>query len=268
MRIGFDAKRAFHNSTGLGNYSRTLISGLAAQFPEHQYYLFNPKPARRIRFQPEGPVTEIQPQTLLQRKLSSAWRSSWVKNDLQRLGIDLYHGLSHEIPSGIGRTGIRSVVTIHDLIFERYPDQFSAIDRAIYRRKFRYACTYADRIIAISRQTKEDVIRFYGIPENRIDVCYQSCDPAFSVPVDEITKGEIRSRYRLPETFFLSVGSIIERKNLLGVCAALESVKDLGIPLVVIGKGDGYEKKVRSFVQERGLHSVVHFLHDRPEVQA
>src|SRR3712207_508770 len=115
MNIGFDAKRAFHNNTGLGNYSRTLIEGLARFYPQHQYYLFNPK-ASRLYKPTFNNVHEVRPSGIIDKNLSSWWRSRSVKKDLQSIGIDLYHGLSHEIPFGIEKTKIRSVVTIHDLI--------------------------------------------------------------------------------------------------------------------------------------------------------
>jgi hypothetical protein len=136
MNIGFDAKRNFHNTTGLGNYSRTLIKGLAEYYPEHQYYLFNPKPSDKFSKPRFDNVHEVLPQGFLAKKFSSAWRSKWVAKDLQKFGIQLYHGLSHEIPIGIELTSIPSVVTIHDLIFERYPEQFNKIDVQIYRKKF------------------------------------------------------------------------------------------------------------------------------------
>ncbi len=92
MNIGFDAKRAYHNGTGLGHYSRTLINSLSEYYPEHHYYLFNPKSSDR--FQLTGNNShEILPQGLLNKLFSAAWRSSWVKKDLQKLKIDLYHGL-------------------------------------------------------------------------------------------------------------------------------------------------------------------------------
>ena len=93
--------------------------------------------------------------------------------------------MSHEIPVGIKETNIPSIVTIHDLIFERYPRQFKKIDVEIYRKKFRYACYHANRIIAISKQTKDDIVERYRIDEKKIDICYQSCDPAFSETVSE-----------------------------------------------------------------------------------
>ncbi|HVK97413.1 MAG TPA: hypothetical protein VM368_06325, partial [Flavisolibacter sp.] len=64
MKIGFDAKRAFHNNTGLGNYSRTLIEGLAVHYPEHEYFLFNPKSSDLYRPDFKN-VFEVQPSRFL-----------------------------------------------------------------------------------------------------------------------------------------------------------------------------------------------------------
>ncbi len=267
MKIGFDAKRAFHNNTGLGNYSRTLIHGLASFYPEHEYYLFNPKPSAKFAKPAYSNVHEVLPTGFFSKKLSSLWRSRLVLKDLRELGIDLYHGLSHEIPGGIHKSGIASVVTIHDLIFERYPEQFSPIDVQIYRRKFRYACRHASRVIAISEQTKEDIVTLYGIDPGKIEVCYQSCDPAFAIAYSQEEISAVREKYRLPERFFLSVGSIIERKNLLNTCRALLLTKH-PLPLVVIGNGGGYKRKVQEFIKKNQLESRVIFLSDQPGISA
>lgn len=268
MKIGMDAKRAFHNQTGLGNYSRTLIKGLATYYPEHEYYLFNPRPSRSYSKADFPNVHEVLPQGLLNRKLSSLWRSNWVKKDLLRMGIQLYHGLSHEIPVGIQRTSIPSVVTIHDLIFERYPEQFSKIDVQVYRRKFRYACNHSNRIIAISQQTKSDIMQLYGIAEEKIDICYQSCHPAFGDVVDPKEKEAVRRRYGLPPEFFLYVGSIIERKNLLNICKAVQALTGkIDIPLVVIGGGREYKQTVQEYVTANNLESRVIFLSERETVK-
>ncbi|MFM7671269.1 MAG: glycosyltransferase family 4 protein [Bacteroidota bacterium] len=265
MRIGFDAKRAFHNSTGLGHYSRTLIRSLADTFPEHSYGLFNPSISQNFPLPWDGidrnQIQEIRPNRMLDRFFSSAWRSSWVKKDLLRYKIDLFHGLSHEIPRGIERTGIRTVVTIHDLIFERYPDQYNPIDVRIYRNKFRHACEKADRIIAISEQTKRDIVSFYKIPARKIKVCYQSCNPLFFRQVPDAEKQRIRERYQLPERFFLYVGSLIERKNLIRVVEALHALgTHTNMPLVVIGTGGQYERKVKERIRQLRMEDRVVFL--------
>lgn len=263
MNIGFDAKRACHNQTGLGHYSRTLIRSLSAFFPEHQYYLFNPKPSSLFSLQAPN-LQEVLPSGFLDKTFTSAWRSSWVKKDLHRLKIGLYHGLSHEVPAGIHKTGIRSVVTMHDLIHERHPEQYSAIDVRIYSQKFRSACAHADAVIAISEQTKRDIIEFYKTPAEKIRVCYQSCDPAFAEQVSEEQKQKVKERYGLPGEFFLYVGSVIERKNLLNACKAVFLLRnELNIPLVVIGDGKKYKQQVKDFILQNGIGDRIIFLSEK-----
>ncbi len=269
MNIGFDAKRAYHNQTGLGHYSRTLIHSLATNFQQHQYFLFNPKPSNLFHLNNLQNVKEILPQSFLSKKFSSVWRSNWIKQDLKNLHIDLYHGLSHEIPLNIHRTGIKSVVTIHDLIHERFPDQYKLIDRKIYTKKFRYACEHADKVIAISQQTKQDIIEFYQTPADKIEVCYQSCNPAFTVEVSADEKKRIKQQYQLPDQYFLYVGSIIERKNLLSICKAMYLIcKEVDIPLVVIGNGGEYKQKVKDYISEHGIEKRVLFLSDTSAAKA
>ena len=264
MNIGFDAKRAYHNGTGLGHYSRTLIRSLAKYFPSHEYYLFNPKPSDLFELKGEN-IQEVQPSNLLFKTLSAVWRSKWITNDLEKLQIEIYHGLSNEIPLDIHKTGIRSVVTIHDMIFERYPEQYSRIDVEIYKRKFKYACDHADKVIAISQQTKKDIMEFYKTPEKKIAVCYQSCNPAFGEVVNDRVKQQVKEKYSLPDQYFLYVGSIIERKNLLGICKAIYLLRnDLTIPLIVIGDGTKYKQQVKDFVRQHGLDDKIIFLSENP----
>lgn len=264
MNIGFDAKRAYHNQTGLGHYSRTLIRSLAEFHKEHQYFLFNPKPSSLFSLNGSN-VHEILPSRFPATLFRSAWRSSWVTKDLERLKIDLYHGLSHEIPFGIEKTGIKSVVTIHDLIHERNPEQYNPLDVKIYTKKYKNACAHAVKVIAISKQTQQDLIEFYKVPKEKIEVCYQSCNPAFGKIVNESEKQRVRELYELPREYFLSVGSVIERKNLLNVCKAMFLLRDeLSIPLVVIGGGTKYKQQVKDFVRQNSLEKKVIFLSDSP----
>jgi glycosyltransferase involved in cell wall biosynthesis len=254
LKIGFDAKRAFQNNTGLGHYSRTLITSLATYFKENEYYLFAPKKISLFDTHSFSNIKTITPTLFFDKLFKSAWRSSGIKKDLLNNKIELFHGLSHEIPFGIKRTGIPSVVTIHDLIFEKYPQQFKKIDVHIYRKKFTYACTYANHIIAISKQTKNDIVELYKINPEKITVCYQSCNPIFEKTITDIEKQRVKEMYQLPDQFFLYVGSIIERKNLLAICKAINLLKEKNnIPLVVIGNGDKYIDTVKKYIAENDL---------------
>ena len=265
MRIGFDAKRAYHNTTGLGHYSRTLIRSLVQYYPQHRYLLFTPRRSGRFHFSDLSQVEEVLPAGFPASLLPGWWRSSGMTRDLRKREVGLYHGLSHELPLGIGRTGIPSVVTMHDLIFELYPQQYKPADRLIYRRKFQYACRQATRIIAISKQTGADLVRLYGVDPAKIDVCYQGCNPAFSVPVAPEEKLRVKQLYGLPDRFFLYVGSIIERKNLLNLCRALPLLPpEAALPLVIIGGGGGYKQRGLDYRRRARLEQRCIFLSDSP----
>ncbi len=262
MNIGFDAKRAYHNETGLGHYSRTLITSLSTYYPSNHYFLYNPKPSRAYQLAANN-VLEVLPTKFIDKLFSAAWRANGVKKELLQNKIDIYHGLSHEIPLGLHHSGIKSVVTIHDLIHKRHPEQYNAIDVKIYDRKFSYACNHADKVIAISEQTKTDIIHFYKIPVEKIAVCYQSCDSIFGNTITENVKATVREKYGLPAQYFLYVGSIIERKNLMAICQAMHLLgNEINIPLAVIGKGGKYKTAVKAYIKQQGLESKIIFLSD------
>jgi len=261
MNIGFDAKRAYENSTGLGHYSRTLLKSLATFYPNENYYLYAPKITDKFVTEPYSNIFPIKPTGFAADILKEKWRRKWVLNDLIKNDIHIYHGLSHQIPVNLQSTKIKSVVTIHDLIFERYPQQFNKINVQLFRKKFTYSCKHSDKIIAISEQTKKDIINFYKIPENKIEVCYQSCNNIYRNEVGEEEKKRIKKLYSLPEQFFLYVGSIIVRKNLLTVVKAIKNLKStINIPLVVIGNGSSYKQKVKKYIKQNNLDKDIIFL--------
>ncbi len=278
MKIGFDAKRAFFNNTGLGNYSRTLIKSLVKYYPDNQYILYSPKPIENSTFadiQNFKNVTVKTPQTRFQKLFSgSLWRSLQLGSSIKDDQLDIYHGLSHELPRNIHRSRpqTKSIVTIHDLIFLRYPELYSKIDTFIYRQKWKHACQQADKVIAISEQTKNDIIEFLGIEASKIEVVYQSCHPSFYDYDDAIflqhglfKQDNIEVPYNLPEEYLLYVGSITERKNLLTIAKALNIMKgSLNPHLVVIGNGGDYKQKVVDYLQQHDLQNSVTFLNNIP----
>lgn len=261
MKIGFDAKRLYNNFTGLGNYSRALVQNLATYYPDNQYLLYTTKVKKHpstLPFLDESRFQTIRPNLPLPAAL---WRSFGIKNDLKKAKLDIYHGLSHELPVGIQKTGIKSVVTIHDLIFKHYPDFFPLIDRKIYDWKFRYSCEVADAVIAISESTKQDIINFYGIPAEKIHVIYQTVDQQFwNQNLSEADFTAFRQKHQLPEQYLLYVGSIIDRKNLLNIVKALQQIPEKDrLPLVAVGDGKAYKQKVMDYIQQQQLEKWIHF---------
>ncbi len=263
MRIGFDAKRAFYNRSGLGNYSRDTIFGLMKYFPDNEYILYTPHKKNPVDFNYGDNTKVIKPQGL-SRLYQSYWRSVTLGTNISKEKLDIYHGLSNELPANIIYAGTRKVVTIHDLIFMRYPELYKAVDREIYQQKFFEACLAADKIIAISKQTKDDIISFFHIPKEKIEIIYQGCNPIFQEKKSEEELKQVLEKYHLPQSFLLNVGTLEKRKNGLLILKALQ-ISNIDIPIVFVGKSTAYIKEFQSFIKEYNIpENRVIFLHNVP----
>lgn len=257
MKIGFDAKRAFYNRSGLGNYSRNTIQSLSKFYPDIDFNLFTPSLKNAIDFK-TNPNVKISIPGVCGRMFKSYWRSFSMTGQLIKEKIDLYHGLSAELPGKINKSGINSVVTIHDLIFIRFPELYKPFDRNIYKKKTTHACNVSDKVIAISRQTKDDIVNFLKIPEEKIEVIYQNCNPAFYDIASEAHKENIRKKYALPANYILYVGTIERRKNLLNVIKGIQQAKTEH-PLVAVGRQTDYMQEINKFIDENGMKKQVLF---------
>lgn len=250
MKIAFDAKRAFHNSTGLGNYSRDLIRGIDALNEDIEIILMDPKPDKGQRdWMPSG-CKLVYPRGVW-RKIHPFWRSTQAGRSAQKKGAQIFHGLSNELPTDISKTSLRAVVTIHDLIFETHPHLFPRADAAIYRKKFTSAARRADRVVCVSEYTRKLICDLYRIPKAKTSVIYQSCHPSF-FELDSIGKRPMEKPY------FLMVGRIEERKNHALSLRALARLKDSDVQLVIIGNSTPYTSKVTQMISDLDLDDRVH----------
>lgn len=266
LTIGYDAKRAVRNGTGLGNYCRTLLNDIGNIDKEDTFRLYVPDLGRDdLRSQlvmPENMKFAL-PSPHMPKLLRPLWRIKGIVSDLRHDGVDLYHGLTGELPLGLKKAGVKSVVTIHDLIFLRYPEYYNPIDVAIYKWKFSQTCRQADRIVAISECTKRDIMEFANVEESRIDVVYQSCGTKFRQKSNDGQKAETREKYRLPNRYILFVGTIEERKNALLVAQALPYLT-ADIHLVLVGRRTPYAKDIEKFASQNHLSDRIHFLSGVP----
>lgn len=262
MVIGFDAKRAFQNNTGLGNYSRMLLCGLASEHQNLRAFLYSPRISGEYAkyFSGYANISTRTPSSI-DRFFPDIWRRFGVTVHLSEDKVKLFHGLSHELPHGIPRS-IKRVVTMHDLIVWRYPQFYKPLDRVVHRIKQRHSCRIADVVVAISEQTKRDLMEYLHVPESKIRVIYQSCDPMFWEPVAESDIDYVRSTYHLPEKYVICVGTIEERKNQLAVVKALAQLP-ADVHLVIVGKNHGgYHVVLSGAIRSNGLTERVHILHD------
>lgn len=262
MRIGFDAKRIFNNSTGLGNYSRTVLAALKNAYPHPQYHLYTPSCVEQEwnrEFLNPYAFHLHQPE----RGSKNAWRNRRIVRDLKRDNIDIYHGLSNELPVRINRSMIKSVVTIHDVLFKQFPSEFPLVDRLIYQRKWKRSCKMADAVITVSEATKNELFKHYQVPFKKIEVIYPMVDAAFAQRYSPEQLVKTKKRFELPEQFLLYVGEVRPRKNLLLLMQAYDQLPETErIPIFVIGRGKKYKSKVEKYVESKPWADQVKWIDD------
>ena len=196
--------------------------------------------------------------------LSPLWRSHFIVSDLKRDNVQLYHGLSGELPIGIRKSGIKSVVTIHDLIFLRHPEFYNPIDVKLYAWKFRRTLREADHIIAISECTKRDILEYGAglITEDKITLIYQSCSPRFTF--SPFTHCHLERSREISSPYILSVGSIEPRKNTLLALKALHYLPS-DISLVLVGRHTKYTDTLLAYAKEHQLEHRLKVMHGVPD---
>ncbi len=263
MKIGFDAKRAFNNKSGLGNYSRNLIRGIIKNNPLEDYFLFNSETSRyklQDFLEKKSNIHLVEPQSFWGKEFPSWWRSYGITKNANQLNLDLYHGLSNEIPLNSHLMKAKKLITVHDLIFMRYPEFYNAADRKMYTVKTKKSCALADGIVAVSEQTKNDLIEFLDVPKEKIHVIYQTCDENFFHD-NEYNTYDNSPEKLLPDNYILYVGTVEQRKNLLALVRAIHELdKTMQVTLVVVGKETSYLKEVSAYVERYGLERRVVFM--------
>tara|TARA_Y100001934_G_C12360469_1_gene780402 strand:+ start:1377 stop:2252 length:876 start_codon:yes stop_codon:yes gene_type:complete len=174
--------------------------------------------------------------------------------------VNLYHGLTQQIPRSIRGTGIPKILTIHDLIFLRYPEFFKdeALDK--HEQQLREACEVTQKIVAVSEATKADLISLLGIEPSKIEVIYSACDKRYWGAVPLEVRLKVRQKYGLPERYLLYVGSMSKRKDLLSIVKAIAFLPDRDrIPLVVVGAETRHTGFVKEYLSRYKLHKWIIF---------
>jgi len=255
MKIGIDAKRIFNNSRGLGSYGRTLLDNMIAMYPEQEYVLYAPS-IGITEYKSQYELYDNVAISIAEGKNGILWRSYGITRDISTHEIDVYHGLSHELPRNISGSRSKSVVTIHDLIFKTHPQYFPATDRFFYNLKWSHSLQHSNMIIAISQSTAADIQKYYDVDADKIEVIYSACHPRY---YSDVAISRSIDHLDLPSEYVLSVGSLEPRKNYDGLIRAYANVnKELRLPLVIVGGGkESYKLELEKLISSLGLRDLV-----------
>ena len=207
LRIAIDASRATASQpTGTETYARRLIDALVrandAQANPFQLQLyFRDKP-------PTGLFPESAHATQMVISMPRLWTHLGFAAALWRTRPDLAFVPAHTLPFAFPG---KAIVTAHDLGYRHYPSAHPFLQRRYLDMTTRYSQARADIVFADSLATANDLARFYGTPRSKIRVVYPGVD-AFSATHDEVHAA--RTKYKLPERYFLHLGTLQPRKNI------------------------------------------------------
>jgi glycosyltransferase involved in cell wall biosynthesis len=184
------------------------------------------------------------------------WEQTILPWELQRTQVDLLHAMAFAGPI---LSHVPMVVTIYDLSFLRFPEAFRPFNRWYLSQFTKLSARRARRLIAISESTRRDVVRYFGVPEDQVDVVYCGVDPWFR-PLEAEQQERFRRAYALPDKYILFLGTLEPRKNLDRLVSAYSHWcrAESGVPpLVIAGARGWYYQTVLDLVRTLGLEDMV-----------
>ncbi|NDJ76723.1 MAG: glycosyltransferase family 4 protein [Chloroflexi bacterium] len=258
MTVYVDVSAAINSRAGLGRYTRSLTQALLeqAELPLALFY----NRTRQAQFVPEWA-------TVPQRSIGlgyKPWRllvylAQLARFPMKRLvpGAAAFHATEHLLMP-LGK--VPTVMTVHDLIFKLFPEHHKRLNYWFLNAAMPLFVRRADAIIVVSQATKNDLIRHYHTPDNKINVVHEAAAPHFR-RVSDAEVARVREKYNLPERYLLSVGTIEPRKNLSRLAEVVARLRrnDRSLHWVVVGaKGWMYDEFFER-VERLNLGDVVFF---------
>ncbi len=255
MRVAIDVRKL--HDFGIGTYVRNLVQWLSRLDRESEFVLFCQR-EDCDQIESLGPNFKPVPNRSANYSLREQFT---VPFGLARMRPDLFHAPHYVLPA---LTPCRSLVTIHDCIHLMFPQYLPGrLAYAYARIFFRVAATRSARILTVSEASKRDILRFFPMPSEKVDVIYNAIDDRFRTPPDEMQMQRVRERYQLHDRFLLYSGNVKPHKNLERLIDAFHRLRLNGfadIKLLITGSEISRYSTLRRAVHRYNLHKHVRFL--------
>ncbi len=273
MKIAFDASQiTIHERAGTGNYSYYLARALSTVDSKNKYiFFFRETPSIEIKRE----IFEGKPN--LSFKILS-WPFLWTHGALAR---ETFSGefdllfMPYPVIPLVRNRSLKTVVTFHDLGFKYLPEYNKFPQRYLLKMIPRFAANRADRVVAVSRATKNSVVGKYGIDPHKVSVVYEGVDinkfQGLDNKIQEKKGKKVKNKYGIGGDYILFVGTIQPRKNLERLVAAFSKLKKTKntklskLDLVIAGKRGWLADKIYSAPSRYGVGASVKFLGRVPD---
>jgi glycosyltransferase involved in cell wall biosynthesis len=204
-------------------------------------------------------INQRYPYRVIRRLTNPSFIYDYPYDLFHKVKADIFHGTNftyNKVSKG------KSIVNIHDLAFLKFPETTSERIYKHHSKWVPYSAARADHIIAISEQTKRDIVEILNVPDSKVTVIPLAADEHF-VPLGETVYKPVLEKYQLHDPYILFVGTLEPRKNLLGLLKSyllLKQNSNLVHKLVIVGAKGWKYSPVFDFVTEHGLEDDVIFL--------
>jgi len=254
LRIGIDYTAAVKQKAGIGRYTRNLVKHLATMDRENNYVLLTVGSKISPSFPPSFryatvPISDRLMTIIWQRLRIPLWVEIFTGH------LDIFHSPDFVLPPV---RKAHTILTVHDLSFLRVPHCAEPSLRAYLEKAVPRSVEQADLVLADSENTRKDLIELLGVPPDKVEVVYAGVEERFRPVDDESLIARVRRRYRLPERFILSLGTLEPRKNFVGLIKAYALAK-LPLKLVIVGGKGWLYDDIFATVKESGLEEEVLF---------
>jgi glycosyltransferase involved in cell wall biosynthesis len=256
---------AHYRNAGISRYTYQLLDGLSRIESDVEFTAFinaaEGKDASSSAVGRAGRIQLVAGQANTSGPIGRiAWEQFSLPGQLKRLRADVFHGPANVLPRSVP---CASVLTALDLAFLRYPEFFRRGRRVYQRILTRRSARHATRIVAISENTKRDLVELFGVAPEKITVIYPSIAPDFQL-ADPTTLARFRAEKGLPERYLLYLGTLEPRKNvetLIMAYARLRSHMSADTPpLILAGAKGWYYEPLFQRVRELGIERDVTFV--------
>jgi len=243
-----------YRGAGINGHIHNLLQRLPATAPDLRFTAFL---SERRFVAPPGMAMHSVRWPTSRPLVRILWEQLLLPQALRARRVDLLHGLAYATPFA---SPCPAVVTVHDLTFFRFPETLKPLRRVYLRAATRSATRRAMRVIAVSRQTRDDVIQFLHVSAGKVEVVYNGVDEAFSPAAPE-ELDRFRQQRGLPPRFILFLGTLEPRKNVVSLLEAFAQWRrDAGwgegadgVKLVVAGAKGWYFERIFARAEELGL---------------
>ncbi|TNE80406.1 MAG: glycosyltransferase family 1 protein [Bacteroidetes bacterium] len=243
---------------GLGRFSHETIQRLIQQHPEHTFHLYFDRPYDQQFIYGDNVVPHVLFPPARHPYLYPIWFDWAVAYRLKKDKADVFYS-----PDGFLclRTQVPSLAVIHDLAFEHFPQYVSAAGVKFYKSYFPRYARKAARIATVSEYSKADIVKTYGIAESQIDVVYNGVSETFAPASAEVQQAT-RAQFSEDKPYFLYVGALQPRKNIVHLLKAFDRLKasgDYPHQLVLVGRDAWQNEEMKSVFEAMQFKSEVRF---------